>query len=101
MLSKSSIEAKCRGIAHTVTETLWVQYVLTELGLVLHEPYKWFVVYLYDLHYYQLVLHDHSKHIKVDYHFVCERVSHNNLVVTDIPIQLHPAYIFIEAFPTN
>ena len=31
------------------------------------------------------VLHGRSKHLKVDYHFVHERVSHGNMIVRYVP----------------
>ena len=34
-----------------------------------------------------LALHNRSKHIKVDYHFIREQVSHGDLVVCYVPIQ--------------
>jgi len=99
-MSKSSIEAEYREIAYIVTETLWIRYLLTELGILLCDPIK----VLYDnisATYITVnpILHDHSKHIKLDYHFVHERVSHGDLVVTYVSTQLQLANIFTKALP--
>jgi len=47
------------------------------------------------------ILHGRSKHIKVDYHFVRERVSHGDLVVRYVPSQFQFAYIFTKSLPTT
>ena len=39
-MSKSFIEVEYRVVAYTVTETLWLRYLLLELGLVVSEPIK-------------------------------------------------------------
>lgn len=85
-MSKSSIEAEYRAVAYTVTETLWIRYLLAELGILITSPVKVLCDNI-SATYIAIspVLHDRSKHIKVDYHFVHERVSHGDLVVQYVP----------------
>ncbi|CAH9129243.1 unnamed protein product [Cuscuta epithymum] len=40
------------------------------------------------------IQHDRSKHIKIDYHFVRERVAHGDLTVKYVPTQFQLADIF-------
>jgi len=75
-------------------------YLLAKLSILLRDPIK--VIYDNISATYVTtnpILHDCSKHNKVDYHFVCEHVSHGNLIVTYVPTQFHLADIFTKAFP--
>ena len=88
-MSKSSTKPEYRVATCTVIETLWIHYVFAELGIFLH----YLVKSLYDnitATYItaNLVHHECSKHIKVDYHFMQERVPFGDLVSTYIPTQL-------------
>ena len=99
-VSKCSPEAKYRAIAYNIYETLWIRYVFVELGILLRDLVKVlcdniFATYITA----NSVLHKRNKHVEEDYHFVRERVSHGDLVVTYVPTQLQLANIFTKAFP--
>lgn len=47
------------------------------------------------------VLHDRSKHITVDYHFVRECVAHGDLIVRYVPTKLQLADIFTKGLPSR
>ena len=101
-MSKSSTKAKYHAVAYTVTETLWICYLLSELGLLITAPVKVLcdnisATYITT----NPVLHGRSKHIKVDYHFVRERVSHGDLIVRYVPTQLQFADIFTKSLPVT
>ncbi|CAH9117808.1 unnamed protein product [Cuscuta europaea] len=94
-VSKSSIEAEYRAIAYTVQDTLFIRSLLADMGIYISTPVQ--------LHCDNVsasylavnpIQHDRSKHIKIDYHFVRERVAHGDLVVKYIPTQLQLADIF-------
>ncbi|CAH9057687.1 unnamed protein product [Cuscuta epithymum] len=94
-VSKSSTEAEYRAIAYTVQDTLFIRSLLADMGIYISAP-----VHLYcdnvSASYLAVnpIQHDRSKHIKIDYHFVRERVAHGDLVVKYIPTQLQLADIF-------
>lgn len=101
IVSKSSTEAEYRVVAYIVAETIWIQQLLGELGLVLKSTVK----VLCDnvsatYHTVNPVLHDRSKHIAVDYHFVRERVSHGDLVVRYVSTKLQ-LDIFTKGLPSQ
>lgn len=96
-MSKFSTEAEYRASSYII-ETLWICYLLAELGILLRDPIKVLcdnisATYITT----NPLLHDRSKHIKVDYHFFRECVSHGDLVVTYTPTQLQLADIFTKA----
>jgi len=74
-VSKSSIEAKYPAVAYTIAETIWIRKLLHDLCIHLSTPTK---VYCDNINAsYMAVnpaLHDRSKHIALDYHFVPRRL---------------------------
>ncbi|XP_021837772.2 uncharacterized mitochondrial protein AtMg00810-like [Spinacia oleracea] len=94
-VSKSSTEAKYRVVAYTVQDTLWIRSLLAELRIVIRAPVKLFCDNV-SASYLAVnpVQHDRSKHIKIDYHFVRERVAHGDLVVRYVPDELQIVDIF-------
>jgi len=98
MVSKSSTKVEYHVVAYTMTETTSLWYPLTELGIILTGPVKelrdnisaTFIAV-------NPVLHNHSKHIKVDYHFSREWMVHGDLVVHYVPTRQQLADIFTKA----
>ena len=81
-VSRSSTEAEYKALANATAEVIWVQSLLDELGVVQSRPpILWCdnigATYLTT----NPVFHARTKHIEVDYHFVCERVGQKLLDV--------------------
>ncbi|CAH9053746.1 unnamed protein product [Cuscuta europaea] len=94
-VSKSSTEAEYRAIAHTVQDTIFIRSLLADMGIFISKPVQ---LHCDNVSASYLAVnpipHDHSKHIKIDYHFVRERVAHGDLQVKYIPTQFQLADIF-------
>ncbi|XP_059627195.1 uncharacterized mitochondrial protein AtMg00810-like [Cornus florida] len=75
VVSRSSAEAEYRAMAQGTCELLWLQSILRELGLVQKGSSRLFcdnksaIMLASDS-----VLHERSKHVKVDIHFIREKV---------------------------
>jgi len=83
----------------TLSWGLSAYIIFAELGLTICQPIQVLcdnisVIYIAA----NLVLHDHSKHNKVDYHFFHEFISHGDLFV---PAQLQLENIFTKNLPRN
>jgi hypothetical protein len=81
-VSRSSTEAEYKAIADATAEIIWLQVLLRELGINLSRPPTLWcdnigATYLSA----NPVFHRCSKHVEVDYHFVRERVSSQQLDV--------------------
>ena len=75
MVSRSSAEAEYRAMAQGTCEIIWLQSILRELGfpvclpLTLYCDNKSAIMLAFDS-----VLHERTKHIEVDVHFIREKV---------------------------
>lgn len=82
-VSKSSTEDECREIAYTITETTWICHILSELEIYLRQLIRVSCDNINSTYMCQnLVFHDCSKHIDVDFHYVRDEVSQGDLVFT-------------------
>jgi hypothetical protein len=75
-VSRSSTEAKYKALANATAEIIWVQSLLTELGVSRSKAaYLWCdnigAMYLSA----NPIFHARTKHIEINYHFICERVA--------------------------
>jgi hypothetical protein len=84
-VSRSSTEAEYKALANAMTEVMWIQTLLNELGVC--SP-KRALLWCDNIGATYLVctpiFHARMKHIEVDYHFVRERVAQGLLEVRSI-----------------
>jgi hypothetical protein len=97
-VSHSSTETEYKAIANATTEIMWIQTLLTELGIPhLAAASLWCdnlgATYLSG----NPVFLAHTKHIEVDYHFVRERVARKQLEIRFISTSDQVAIGFMKA----
>ncbi|XP_039131879.1 uncharacterized mitochondrial protein AtMg00810-like [Dioscorea cayenensis subsp. rotundata] len=84
-ISRSSTEAEYRAMANTVEELTWLTFFLRDLRVPQSCPPILFCDNLSALHMtINPVFHARSKHIELDYHFVCERVLMGLLITRHV-----------------
>lgn len=95
VLARSSTEAKCRCIVHTIAELYWLCSLLLELDIPLD---KASVIYCDNVSAISLslnlVFHARMKHIEVDYHFVREKIARKQIVLKYVSTKDQVADIF-------
>jgi transposase InsO family protein len=76
VVSLSSAEAEFRGMVKGICELLWIRKVLTELGFEPNNEMKLFCdnKAAIDIS-HNPVLHDRTKHIEIDKHFIREKID--------------------------
>ncbi|KAF5447193.1 hypothetical protein F2P56_032762, partial [Juglans regia] len=81
-VARSSTEAEYKSVANTACEILWLQSLLTELGIVISDIPTLFCDNL-GATYLSVnpVMHSRIKHVDLDYHFVRDRVAAKTLAV--------------------
>ncbi|GKC66783.1 putative reverse transcriptase, RNA-dependent DNA polymerase, LTR copia-type gag-polypeptide [Tanacetum coccineum] len=76
IVSRSSAEAEYRSMASTVSEVLWMRWILSELDAFLEGPTLLFCDNQAARHIANnSVFHERTKHVEMDCYFVCERVE--------------------------
>jgi histone deacetylase 1/2 len=75
-VSRSSTEAEYKALANATAEMMWIQRLLTELGIS-HDPIARLWCDNLGAKYLSAnpVFHARTKHIEIDFHFVRERVA--------------------------
>jgi histone deacetylase 1/2 len=101
-VSRSSTEAEYKALANATAELIWVEALLTKLGVKLKvKPSLWCdnlgATYLSA----NPVFHARTKHIEIDFHFVRERVANNQLVIRFVSSKDQVADGFTKALPVN
>jgi histone deacetylase 1/2 len=101
-VSRSSTEAEYKALANATAELIWVEALLTELGVKLKEkPSIWCdnlgATYLSA----NPVFHARTKHIEIDFHFVRERVANQKLAIRFISSKDQIADGFTKALPVK
>ena len=81
----SSTEAEYRGAVVAAFEVVWLPKLLSDLSISVDEPV---VIHCDNMSSIQLarnpVFHARTKHIEVQYHFVCEKVLDGTIVILKI-----------------
>jgi hypothetical protein len=99
-VSRSSTEAEYKALANATAEMLWIQKLLTEIG-VKHPPKARLWCDNLGATYLSAnpVFHARTKHIEIDFHFVRERVAQGLLDVRFIATGDQIADGFTKALP--
>lgn len=101
-VSRSSAEAEYKGVANAVAETCWIRNLLLEMDCPLQRAT---IVYCDNISAVYLssipVQHQRTKHIKIDIHFIREKVQMGQIRVLHVPSSLQHADIFTKGLPSS
>ncbi|KAL0361158.1 UNVERIFIED_CONTAM: Copia protein [Sesamum radiatum] len=97
VIARSSAEDEYRAIAHTTSEVLWLKNLLTELGFMYDDPIPMHCDNQAVIHIVSNpILHEKTKHIEVDCHFIREAIMSQKISTPFTPSEQR-AYIFTKA----
>ncbi|KAK1414173.1 hypothetical protein QVD17_29914 [Tagetes erecta] len=98
VVSRSSAEAEYRAMASTVSEILWMRWLLKELGFPQNRPTTLFCDNLAVKHIANNpVFHERTKHVEMDCFFVRERVESSEIKPIHIHTNMQIADLFTKA----
>jgi hypothetical protein len=101
-ISRSSAEAECRAVANCVAESCWLRQLLVELH---RPPTRATIVYCDNISAVYLssnpVLHQRTKHVEIDLHFVRDKVALGEARILHVPTGSQYADIFTKGLPTS
>ncbi|RVW88812.1 Retrovirus-related Pol polyprotein from transposon RE1 [Vitis vinifera] len=95
VVARSSAEVEFRAVAHVICEIMWIRRLLEELKMTGSSPMKLYCdnkAAILVAH--NLVLHDCTKHVEVDKHFIKEKIDNGLVCMTDIPTEEQVANVF-------
>ncbi|KAJ9551850.1 hypothetical protein OSB04_015895 [Centaurea solstitialis] len=97
---RSSTESEYKALADAVAELTWIQALLLELRVTVHSPPTLWcdnlgATYLSA----NPVFHARTKHVEIDFHFVCEKVARRQLSVQFITTDDQIADVFTKPLP--
>ena len=97
-VSRSSAEAEYRSMAFACCEIIWLKALLKDFMIKTDEPIRLFcdnqsAIYLTK----NPILHERTKHIEVDCHFIRDKVTQGIINVKHIPTKCQLADIFTKA----
>jgi len=100
MVACSSIEAEYKAFTDGTAEVIWLQYLLTDLQVPsFSAPTIWCdqlgATYLST----NPIFHARTKHVEVDYHFVCDRVAKKEIQIHFVPFRDQLADVFTKPLP--
>ncbi|KAL5820829.1 hypothetical protein ACOSQ3_022711 [Xanthoceras sorbifolium] len=94
VVARSSCEAEYRSLAQATAEVVWVEALLTEMGIKLHQSaVLWCDNTGAGALAHNPVFHSRTKHIELDLHFVRDKIEAKELDVRYIPTEHQPADI--------
>ena len=100
-MSRSSTEAEYRALASTTVELYWIRMLLRDLGLFLPRPP---LLWCNNVSALAIatnpVFHTRTKHIEVDYHFICEKVLRCDVMLKFISTHDQLANLFTKSLPS-
>ena len=98
---RSPTEAEYRALASTTAELYWIRMLRQDFGFFLpHPPLLWCDNVSALAIATNPVFHTRTKHIKVDYHFVREKVLRRDVILKFISTHDQLAYLFTKALPS-
>ena len=102
VVARSSAEAEFRALAHGVCEAMWIKRVLEELQVPITAPIR---IYCDNKAAISIahnpVLHDRTKHIEVDKHFIREKIEGGVICIPYIPTDQQVADILTKGLPSQ
>ena len=102
MVVRSSTEAEFRSVALGICEELWIKILLEDLRISNLLPMKLYCdskVASSIAH--NLVLHDRTKHVEIDKHFINEKLESGLICMPYIPTGEQVADVFTKGLPTK
>lgn len=102
VVSKSTVEAEYRSLAHATAEIIWIQSLLSELYVpVKSKALVWCDSSAAIVVAGNPILHSKFKHVKLDLFFIREKVASGSLQIGHVPCQDQIVDIFTKPFSTG
>lgn len=100
VVARSSAEAEYRAVALGICEGLWMRQILEDLNIKLTSPIKLYCDNKSAIAIaHNPVLHDRTKHVEIDKHFIKEKIDKGQICMTYLPTAQQVADILTKSLP--
>ncbi|XP_057749111.1 retrovirus-related Pol polyprotein from transposon RE1 isoform X1 [Arachis stenosperma] len=100
VVARSSAEAEFRAVAHGICEALWVEKILQELKVSISPPMRLYCDNKSAISIsHNPVLHDRTKHVEVDKHFIREKIERGQICISYVPTTEQLADVLTKGLP--
>ena len=97
---RSSIKAEYRALADTISELLWLRWLLKDLGVSTSSATSLYYNNQSAIHIaHNDIFHERTKHIEIDCHFICYHLVNGALKLFSVSSKDQLAYIFTKSLP--
>jgi hypothetical protein len=94
-VAQSSVEAEYRATTSTTTKLIWIKQLFTDLGIKTQESIKMYCDNQAAHHITSnLVFHERTIHIKMDYHFIREKIHSKEVEILFVRSKDQSADVF-------
>ncbi|XP_047331419.1 uncharacterized mitochondrial protein AtMg00810-like [Impatiens glandulifera] len=102
VISRSSTEAEYRVMASTTCETVWLRWLLADMGVFLHEPSPLFCDNKSAIQIARnSVFHERTKHIEIDCHVVRHHFAIDTITLPFVSSSVQIADLFTKALSSS
>ncbi|CAL1383833.1 unnamed protein product [Linum trigynum] len=102
VVARSSADAEYRAMASTISEVIWLRWLPCDLVVQLSSPTPLYCDNQAALHIAaNLVFHERTKHVEMDYYFVRERVHSGDVVACKVATSEQPADLFTKGLSVD
>ena len=99
-MARSSTEAEYRALADTISELLWLRWLLTDLDVSTSSTTPLYCDNQSAIHIaHNDVFHERTKHIEIDCHFIQYHLVHGALKLFSVSSKDQLADIFTKSLP--
>ena len=97
-MARSSTEVEYRALADTISEFLWIRWLLKDLGVSTSSATPLYCDNQSAIHIaHNDVFHEQTKHIEIDCHFICYHLVHGALKLISVSSKNQLADIFTKS----
>lgn len=101
-MSRSSAESELRAMAQGICELLWIKKILEDLQVKWHGPMKLYCDNKSAISIaHNPVQHDRTKHVKVDRHFIKEKIESGLICTPYVPTNGQMADVFTKGLDSS
>ena len=101
-MAHSNVEAEYKAIAQGICEVIWLEKLMMDLNIPIFSPIRLYsdsksTISIVN----NLVQHDRMNYVRIDRHFVKQKIENGGISLSYVPTEFQEADILTKAMPTS